>query len=278
MEVINENMRYIRKQLGHTQQEFADLLNIKRSSLGAYEEGRAKPNYDVLLNIAAQCGLTVDRLMTEKLSETIGKVFSPNNSAVLGDTSAASRPSSPDIRVLAQTTNHANEPNVELVSAKARARESYLGGYGDPEYLDTLQKIHIPFLEKKGVTYRAFEIEGDSMLPLPSGAIVIGEYVEDFNDIKNGMTYIVVSYNDGIVYKRLYNNLRASGTLALHSDNPLYPPYTMPAEGIAEVWQAKSYISREMPTPGEVSLERLYSMVLELQQEVIRLKSDKYKR
>jgi transcriptional regulator with XRE-family HTH domain len=48
MNIANQNLKYLRKLRGWTQQEFADKLRIKRSLLGAYEEERAKPNLDVL--------------------------------------------------------------------------------------------------------------------------------------------------------------------------------------------------------------------------------------
>ena len=44
MNIANQNLKYLRKLRGWTQQEFADKLRIKRSLVGAYEEERARPN------------------------------------------------------------------------------------------------------------------------------------------------------------------------------------------------------------------------------------------
>jgi len=38
MNIANQNLKYLRKLRGWTQQEFADKLRIKRSLIGAYEE------------------------------------------------------------------------------------------------------------------------------------------------------------------------------------------------------------------------------------------------
>ena len=48
MSNISGNLKYLRKQKGHTQQQFADAMEIKRSLIGAYEEDRAEPKYDLL--------------------------------------------------------------------------------------------------------------------------------------------------------------------------------------------------------------------------------------
>ena len=45
---IFSNLKYLRKKKGLTQQQFADALEIKRSLVGAYEEERAEPKYELL--------------------------------------------------------------------------------------------------------------------------------------------------------------------------------------------------------------------------------------
>ena len=43
-------------------------------------------------------------------------------------------------------------------------------------------------------TYRAFEISGDSMLPMPSGSLVISKYVETLKDVKDDKTYVIITH------------------------------------------------------------------------------------
>ncbi|WP_238387686.1 helix-turn-helix transcriptional regulator, partial [Pararcticibacter amylolyticus] len=52
MRNISNNLRYLRKSKGLTQQQFADLMEIKRSLVGAYEEDRAEPRYELLKKFA----------------------------------------------------------------------------------------------------------------------------------------------------------------------------------------------------------------------------------
>lgn len=93
----------------------------------------------------------------------------------------------------------------------------------------------------------AFEISGDSMLPLFPGTIVIGEKLERLNDLKDGQTYVLVTQQDGIVYKRVFNYLRDNGMLFLISDNERYKPYSIDPMEIHEAWAAKVYVSLEFP-------------------------------
>ena len=109
------------------------------------------------------------------------------------------------------------------------------------------------------------------MLPLQSGSIVIGEYTESFKDIKDGNTYVVLTKQDGVVYKRIFSKVEDGGHLILRSDNPSYSPYNVHAEDVIEIWKAKLFISKAS-NENDLSMEKLMSMMMSLQQEVIRLK------
>ena len=114
-----------------------------------------------------------------------------------------------------------------------------------------------------------FEIKGDSMLPLPSGSLIIAEYVENWHDIKTGQTYVIVSSNDGIVYKRIEQKYKEDKGLKLVSDNKTYEPYWVEAGDIIEVWKAKAFISTELPEPSpEPTLEGLSSMMAQMQKTI----------
>jgi transcriptional regulator with XRE-family HTH domain len=259
---LNENMRSLRKRLKLTQDQFAAKLEIKRSLLGAYEEGRAEPKLELLQKIAEVFHVSVDDLIGKDLSNGVASPstsFTGNNK-----------------EVLVLTADLQGRDNIELVPIKAAA--GYLNGYADAEYVKELPKFQLPIL-KQG-TYRAFEINGDSMLPLTPGTIVIGEYVENIKNIKSGKTYVVVSQREGVVYKRVFNYLEESGKLFLVSDNRHYSPYQLDGHEVIEAWAAKAYISVQFPdvdSKSDVSVEELAGVVLDLQKEIFQLKSEKHK-
>ena len=273
--MINTNLKFCRRELALTQAQMADKLGIKRSLVGAYEEGRAEPRLATLVNMARLFGITLDQLVTtdfskKKNTKIIGSVPAPDASAEgeVDDQPEPSTPGGTKLRVLALTVDKDQNENIELVPYKAAA--GYLNGYADPEYLEVLSKFRLPMLSQTG-TYRAFEIAGDSMLPIASGTVIVGRYVEDWTSIKDGTPSIVVSSKDGIVFKRVYNKVRSNAMFVLHSDNPHFSPYDVKVDDILEIWEAKSYISSTFPI-AELSLERVASLVLDLQQQVALLK------
>lgn len=261
MSIISQNIKYLRKSNGWTQGDFAERIDIKRSLVGAYEEGRADPRLNNLLNMSRLFKVPVDILITKDLSK-----LSLQQIENLGQSKKTAT------KVLSITVNEQDEEMIDLIPHKASA--GYLNGYADPEYLEELPKFQLPTLSKSG-TYRAFEITGDSMLPLKPGTIVVGQYVEDFQEIKSGKCYIILSKEEGIIYKRVFDYSADHGKLFMVSDNKAYSPYELPLSDVIEIWQAKAYLSMEFPDHSEdkMTFDRLANIVLDLQQEIIKLKS-----
>ena len=270
--MINTNLKFCRRELALTQAQMAEKLGIKRSLVGAYEEGRAEPRLATLVNMARLFGITLDQLVTtdfskKKNTKIIGSLPAPDPNAPEADADDQPEPPTPaggKLRVLAFTVDKDQNENIELVPQKAAA--GYLNGYADREFIEELPRFRLPMLPGTG-TYRAFEISGDSMLPLASGTTIVGRYVDDWAALKDGTPCIVVSQKDGIVFKRIYNKLKQNALFGLHSDNPMFSPYDVKAEDVLEIWEAKSYISSSFPIGG-VTLENLASMVLDLTQQV----------
>jgi len=215
MATISSNIKFLRKKKGLTQQQFADQVGIKRSLVGAYEEERAEPKYELLKKIALFFEISLD----DFINETINEKWTPKPK---GDSS--------NLRILSISVDKEDNENIEMVPLKASA--GYMNGYADPEYVSQLPKLYLPMF-KQG-TYRGFEIKGDSMLPLVSGTTIIGEYVENWGDVKPAETYVIISKNDGVVYKRIGNKFKDSKKLKLVSDNPVYEPYEINGEDILD--------------------------------------------
>lgn len=245
MSTAGKNLKYLRKLRGWTQEEFATKLQIKRSLLGAYEEERAEPRIDVLELVGELFKLTLDELLLKDLADSKGNYLAKRRAQKLS----------------------AGTNEIQFVPVKAAA--GYLAGYADPEFIDELNTFTLPMLAPG--QYRAFEIVGDSMLPTPSGSIIVGEKVEDINDVKNSFTYIVVSRNEGIVYKRMMKNNRTKNKYTLVSDNPTYQPYQVNGEDILEVWKAMMIIGKANAQP-HWNVNQLANVVNTLQEQVSYLK------
>lgn len=245
MSVANKNLKYLRKLRGWTQEEFAQKLRIKRSLLGAYEEERADPRMEVLEIVADMFKLSLDELLRKDLSEAKGSYLSRR-------------------RAQKMVSGRADIPFVPV-----KAAAGYLAGFADPEFIDELNTFTLPMLS--GGDYRAFEIVGDSMMPTPSGSVIVGEKVQSLEELKSNQTYIVLSKTEGIVYKRVVKNNRQKNKFTLVSDNPSYQPYVVNAEDILEVWQAQMILSKANQQP-RWDVEQLAGLVNNLQQQVSTLK------
>lgn len=82
MSIVSNNIKYLRRLNGLTQEQFSRKIGIKRSLLGAYEEARANPNLTNLKNMAHAFGVSVDQLIKNdlrRLRETpdLGLPFNP---------------------------------------------------------------------------------------------------------------------------------------------------------------------------------------------------------
>ncbi|MDH3648108.1 MAG: helix-turn-helix domain-containing protein [Saprospiraceae bacterium] len=219
--MLAENLKYLRKVKRLSQQQLADQLQMPRSTLGDYERSHTEPSINMLLQIASFFEVTLDELLTSKLSHRDLEIIRTG-----------------DLRVLAITVDKEDRENIELVESKAAA--GYLTSFADPEYIKELPKLYFPNIPQG--TYRAFEIQGDSMLPLTPGSIVICSYVERIEDLQNERTYVIATHLDGIVYKRVLLNPDRQSITAL-SDNPAYPPFRIPYGDLAEIWEYYAHLS-----------------------------------
>jgi transcriptional regulator with XRE-family HTH domain len=234
------NIKFLRKRRGRTQDDVAAALQLKRSTLSGYENGVAQPGIDILVAFSGYFNISVDTMIKidiSRLSEyQLGELERGYDAYIKGS----------NLRVLTTTVTPADKENIELVSEKAKA--GYATGYADPEFIGELPQFSLPFLSHSR-KYRTFQLKGDSMFPIPDKSWVTGEYLQDWREIKSGKAYIVLTINDGIVFKIAENNIEKSGKLVLYSLNPLYEPYEVHINDVKEIWKFVNYISDELPEP-----------------------------
>lgn len=237
MSKIAANITVLRASKKLTQEQLSTELDISRSRLGSYEEGRAEPSYDLLIKIADYFHVSIDAMVRADLTKT-----KPENLLKIGKN-----------RILFPVmVDSENNDLIEVVPVKAMA--GYLNGYADPEFVEGFPRMNLPF--KIVGKHRAFTIKGDSMPPLKDGTIVVGKYVESLNEIKDGQTYIVLTKNDGVVYKRLYREKKKSGdSFAFHSDNKTYEPFTIHSKELLEVWSFVCSLNIGEYNPQDLNME-----------------------
>ncbi len=257
MNYFGRNIKLLRKRRGRTQDDVAFALEMKRSTLSGYENGVAQPGLESLSAFSRYFNVSIDTLVKTDLGTLAESQLSQLERGYDVFLTGSK------LRVLATTVDRDNDENIEMVSEKAKA--GYRTGFADPEYIRVLPTFQMPFLSKQK-KYRSFQVSGDSMLPIPEGAWVTCEFLQNWHLIQNRHAYVIHTLDDGVVFKIAENLIRKEGTLRLHSLNPAYEPYDVHVNSIREVWKFVHYISNEMPDAGVSSTE--------LARQVNRLRAD----
>lgn len=249
---LAENLKFIRQEKGLSQAEAADKVGIPRTTLGDYERGHTEPNLETLLKLASVYQVSLEALVARRMKNL-----------------AWEEQSSKQLKVLAISVDAQQKQNIELVRTKAAA--GYVESFQDPEFISDLPRFQLPALQ--GGPFRAFEIEGDSMLPMEPGSLVICRYVEQLQHIKNNTCYIVVSHRDGVVYKRLKKDPSQNHLICI-SDNTQYPAFQLPFEEVKELWEYQAHVAFRDPLQihqnlMEARLEDIREKVTELHKHYI---------
>ncbi len=233
------NIRLLRQRKKKTQETVAAELGISRSTLNSYENGIiVNPTVEALVKFSDYYKVSVDTLLRIDLASLteskLREIEQGYDHYVRGT----------KLRVLATTVDSKNKENIEVVPLKAKA--GYRTGYADPEFISRLPIFQLPILHRDR-KYRMFQIQGDSMDPLPDKSWVIGEFLENWYHIRDGHAYIILTREEGIVFKIVYNQLKKKKTLLLKSLNTAYEPYEISVNDISEVWSFCYYLNHELP-------------------------------
>ena len=242
----------MRNQLNLSQQKVADALLITRGRYAKYEDGASEPPIELLLKLSRYFHVSIDLLLSVDLRRISLKQIMEL----------------PDNRIILPITiDNQGENKIEIVPHKASM--GYLDGYSDPEYIESLQTITLPFL--KAGKYRAFPVEGDSMPPHKEGSYIIGKYVERISDLKKGKGYVFITRGEGMTYKKL-EGIEVD-FLAVRADNVFYDPYKIKLTDIVELWEyacsiaTKEFTEEDLNTDNQIiisSLKRLEKEVREI--------------
>jgi len=259
---LSSNLKTLRKRKNLTQDEASEQMGISRTKINAYENEHSEPTIEGLLLVASYYGLNIDTLVKMDLSalsdKQMDELENGHDSFITGS----------KLRVLASTVDKNDNENIELVPAKAKA--GYTNGYNDPDFIAKLPTFQLPFLSKER-KYRTFQIDGDSMYPIKDKSYIIGEFVQNWIDIKDGGAYIILTSDDGIVFKIAFNHIKKDKTLLLHSLNPFYKDYEIKINQVKEVWKFVSYFSNELPDVNNTR-EELLTAIKDLEDKIKDLK------
>ncbi|MES2731909.1 MAG: S24 family peptidase [Bacteroidota bacterium] len=270
---ISERVTALLAALNMTPYQLAKELGYKApEKIYTIINRKSKPGFDTLTDILTR----FTELNSEWLMRGEGEMFKTTPQETVGDEqqakanqgnttpeAVATQPTADEeylrgksIRPLAVTVDKLGNDTILLVPIKAQA--GYRQRYSDVEYIKELSSFTLPNFNTG--TYRAFEVEGDSMHPTIRHAdFVICSYVENWEYIRPRHVYVIVT-PEYVLIKRIAGDLKDKSA-ELHSDNSYYPPFHLPLDEIREIWQVRGILTTQIPASLYEAQERMVTMI-----------------
>lgn len=250
---ISDNLKWLRSKRNLSQQDAADGMKFGLDQYKKYEYGKNTPPAEALLVISRFYHISIDLLLTIDLRKVI-----IDNLLKLEDNRI----------VLPIIVDSDGNNLIEIVPHKAHA--GYLAGYSDPEFIESLQHISLPFLTNG--KYRAFPVTGDSMPPHKKGSFVVGEYIERVSDIVDGKTYILITKNNGMSYKRLYK--KGKNAVIACSDNAIYKSYEVLFSDVLEIWCYACSIATDEFNQNDLGVMNMQDVLQGIRHDITALRTE----
>lgn len=251
---ISGNLKFLRAKRNLSQREASDGMRFGLDQYKKYEYGKNTPPAESLLIISRFYHISIDLLLTVDLRKvSIEKLFTLEDNRI----------------VLPITVDDNGDNMIEVVTNKAKAGYA-AGGYADFSFISELDYIYLPWLDKNE-KHRVFPVDGDSMPPHNNKSSIIGKYVERLGDVVDGRTYIIITKNNEIVYKRLNKN--GNNSFELISDNSFYKPYQVKFSDIAEIWEYVGSLERERFKPEAYDMNNLTMVIKKIERDMGEIKA-----
>ncbi len=227
MSFFGKNIKKIRGVKGLSQQAFADLFDLKRGTLGAYEEGRSEPKIETIIMIANYFSISIDHMLTAEL--TVNQLLRFNDELTI----------SPDdlerekfACVPCITPNNASE---------------YLQYRENDQFIEDMPQLSLPInLEKEFIAYTVDSLEmtsrDEGLFPKD---IVISERVPTAVIPKlNAGTMVLAITADQFILRRMYITGKK---LILRADHKKIEDVTLELTQIKQLWRARYVFYRRLP-------------------------------
>lgn len=223
----------------------------KSSKLYKALTGDVKPSYETLYDILA----TFPEVSADWLLLGRGPMQVDSGAATVKVTHP--NPNS-SLQVLTVTVDKDGEETTALVPVQAQA--GYSLQHNEAVYLRDLRHYKIPGFEHG--SYRAFEVAGDSMIPIFNHRdVVVASFVDDRRLLEPGEVYVVVT-TESLMLKRIRQPITSpTMQVTLYSDNPHRKPYPIEASDIQQLWRVRGCVTSFIPSAPDVTAERLWEVI-----------------
>ncbi|WP_298952046.1 helix-turn-helix transcriptional regulator [uncultured Nonlabens sp.] len=248
MSFFGKNIKKIRGVKGLSQQAFADLFDLKRGTLGAYEEGRSEPKIDTIILIANYFSIAIGDMLTAEL--TVNQLLRFNDNLTLTP-EELEREQFAQIPCITEKTAH-----------------DYIEYYDNDAFLSDLPALTLPLnVEKDFIGYTVTNLEmtthDKGLFPKD---VVVGEKVPKnvITKLNNGTVVLVVT-DKTLILRRLYITDKG---LVLRADHKNVDDITVDKKAVKQLWRVRYVFFRRMPDFSDSFEDKL--AMLELQMKELR--------
>lgn len=249
---VNENIKILRTRAGLTQEKLGDLIGVKRSSIGAYEENRAVPPYITLQSMATVFGVTLDEILAHRFANdhTTDSLFKEEPNVVVTPPATEPRKVEEPSKLnfgsekkqpfsrSSQVHLFESGPMIRYVSS--RYFDKYILDDDFFKELDSLPGLKLPFYNDYD-EIRAFDVPvGNHM----AEGMVICKKVNKDNSSFGNNTYLLVSMKKGFVLSSITEVRPTDLSVTIAGKATI-----LNRSEIKEVWESIGYFSLTLPKP-----------------------------
>ena len=236
--MFGKNIKKIRSVHGMSQQEFAELFDLKRATLGAYEEDRSNPKLETVVKIAKHFSIGIEDLLTKELTVNRLLRFNEAITVVPGDNQTE------DIEGIACITE--------------RNKEEFITQYSTANNISNIKLPQVYLPHVIGAGKLAFVIDDLTMSGGANGFLpkdmVIGTQVPLKEMEKTNSELVLAVTKDNLYFRKMnYQGDKA----VLKANHPGVEPVTLAPTEILGLWTIVHIFRYTLPTNDNELEQRL---------------------
>ena len=249
MSCFGKNIRKIRSVKTLSQQAMAELFDLKRGTLGAYEEGRSEPKIDTIIKIANHFSIPIGDLLTKEL--TVNSLLKFKS----------------DLTIDHDNIDKPSFPSIPLITEKNR--KDYLLYHSKKAFVDDMNCLKLPINPEN--KFRAFTVTNLEMSSNDKGLfpkdIVVGEFVpkDVYKKLNNGHLVLAV-LSDELVLRRGYFS---GDSVTLRADHKNIDDKEYKIKEVMELWRIRYVFYHRIPELAD-GLEEKMAM---LEAQMLKIRS-----
>ncbi|GAA4273895.1 helix-turn-helix transcriptional regulator [Aquimarina gracilis] len=249
MSFFGKNIKKIRGVKGLSQQAFAELFDLKRGTLGAYEEGRSEPKIETIIKIANHFSIQIDNLLTHEL--TVNELLKFKG----------------DLTTYAEDVKREQFATIPCITENSSS--DYITFFDKEGFIKELPALQLPLnptKEFRGYTVTNLEMTSHDKGFYPKD-VVIGEKVPStvIKKLNNG-TLVFVLVDNKLIFRRLYIT---KSNVVLRADHKNIEDEEYPISDVKELWRVRYVFCRRIPEFGDHVEDKL----LLIEQELLKMKN-----